>query len=448
MDLFSFPENFVWGAASSSFQIEGAFDEEGKGLSTWDVFTRRPGKILNDDTGDIACDHYHLYKEDVALMKELGLKSYRFSISWPRIFPEGEGSVNKQGLDFYDRLIDELLAKDIMPFVTLFHWDLPQALEVKYGGWRNKKVSRLFADYTAVVAKKYSDRVKYFSTVNEIDCYTLVAHKMYGGEKHAPGKAEPDKVVNQIVHNALLGHGLSCQALRANCPSDVKVGIVDNSRFPMPVYETKENIDAAKKAFISLNSQILMPLMTGKYSDLFLKREKDNVPDFTESEMKIISSPLDFIGYNYYQSPMVRASDNEAGYEILTVPQGYPKTCMGWAITPLGIYYGLKFHKEFFGNLPVYIAENGCSSRDIELPNGEIIDIERIEFLRQHLMMVNLALKEGVDVRGYFVWTLMDNFEWSYGYTERFGIVRVNYTDMKRTVKSSGHYYKEVMKGN
>ena len=448
MDFFKFPDDFIWGAATSSYQIEGAVIEDGKGQSTWDVFCKRPGKIKNNDTGDRACDHYHRYKEDVALMKELGVKSYRFSVSWPRILPEGEGKINQKGMDFYNRLVDELLNTGIIPFVTLFHWDLPQVLEMRYGGWRSKTTSKLFADYAAIVAQELSDRVKYFSTVNEIDCFTLAAHKSTSNENHAPGKTEPDKTVNQIVHNALLGHGLSTQALRANCPADVKVGFADNPKFPVPVYETNEHIDAAKKAYIEMNSQILFPIMTGKYDDIYLGREKDNLPEYTDDELKIISSPVDFIGYNYYQSPIVRSSDEAKGYEIIPPPATYPKTHIGWAITPLGLYYCLKFHRDFFGDLPVFITENGCSANDVETVKGEVLDTDRIEYLRSHLISLNLAIKSGINVKGYYVWSLMDNFEWAKGYSERFGIVRTNFSSMARAIKLSGQYYEKIIKNN
>jgi beta-glucosidase len=445
---FKFPDNFIWGAATSSYQIEGAYDEDGKGLSTWDVFSRRTGKITNGDTGDFACDHYHLYKDDVKIMKDLGLKAYRFSISWPRILPSGEGEINNKGMDFYDNLIDELLDAGITPFLTLFHWDFPQALEDKYGGWRNKEVSKLFADYSSIIAGKFSDRVKHFTTINEIECHTIIAHKMMFNERHAPGKTEPDKVVNQIVHNALLAHGLSCQAIRSNSGSDVLIGYADNPKFVIPVEETEENKLAAVKAFEILNSQILFPIMIGGYNEHYLKKEEGNLPQYTDDEMKIISTPLDYIGYNYYSARYIKASQNADGFEFIEFPESFPKTSLNWPITPKGIYYMFKFHKHFFNDIPVYITENGCATHEDTTKPGEIYDLDRIEYLRQHLQSINLAMNDGVNIKGYFAWSLLDNFEWAYGYSEKFGLVGVNFTNMKRTVKLSGKYYRDVIKNN
>jgi beta-glucosidase len=447
MNHFKFPDDFQWGAATSSYQIEGAFDEDGKGLSTWDVFSRRPGKIANNDNGDISCDHYHLYKEDVKIMKELGLKAYRFSISWPRVLPTGEGQVNRKGLDFYSNLIDELLKAGIVPFVTLFHWDFPQALEDKYGGWRNKDVSKLFADYSAVIAREFSDRVKNFTTINEIECHTIIAHKKDFNERHAPGKTESDKVVNQIVHNALLGHGLACQAIRANGASDVKVGYVDNPKFFIPIDRSEENLNATFKAFEAINSQILFPIMKGKYSDYYLNKEAGNLPEYTDEEMKIISTPLDYIGYNYYAASYVKASQNEKGFEIVECPKDFPKNSLNWPITPTGIYYMFVFHKRYFDNIPVYITENGYATHEDETA-ADIYDMGRVEYLREHLQMISLSIKEGANVKGYFAWSLFDNLEWACGFSEKFGIVGVNFSNRKRTLKLSAGYYKEVIKNN
>ena len=296
-NLFTFPKDFIWGAATASYQIEGAANEDGRGPSVWDTFCRQPGRIANNDTGEKACDHYHLYKEDVQLMKKTGLKAYRFSIAWPRIFPKGEGKINQKGIDFYNRLIDELLKNDITPFVTLFHWDLPQALEDRYGGWRSKEVSRLFSEYAEVVTKHYSDRVENWITINEIMCFTILAHKL---DVLAPGKREPDKVTNQTVHNALLGHGLAVNAIRQSAKLAPRIGIVENLVATWPLHDTQEHIDAARKAWIDKNQQRLFPLFTGRYSDELLHELGPDTPEYTPEEMKIISSQCDFIGYNYY----------------------------------------------------------------------------------------------------------------------------------------------------
>jgi len=438
-----FTEDFKWGAATASYQIEGAYDEDGRGLSVWDVFSRRPGKIMNNDNGDIACDHYHRYKEDVRIMKEMGLNAYRFSIAWPRILPTGEGKINRKGIDFYNRLIDELLENNIEPFITLFHWDLPQALEEKYGGWRSKTVSKLFAEYAGIVVKEYSDRVKYWATMNEIICFTYLAHEL---DKHAPGGREPRKVTNQTIHNALLGHGLAYTAIRQNAKKEAKIGLVEVPGAVFPIYDAEEHIEAARKAFFDKNQAILFPLMTGKYNEELVRLLGADMPDYNEEEMKIISQPLDYIGYNNYFGTPIRAAQNEKGYEEVDIPSSFPKTEMGWVITPRALYYILKFSNDFFPGLPIYITENGIACDDRETEGGEILDIDRIEYLRNHLQQCKSAINEGIPLKGYFVWSLLDNFEWSWGYSRRFGIVRVNYSNMARTIKLSGRYYSGVIK--
>lgn len=288
MDRYQFPDDFLWGASTSSYQIEGAVKEGGRSPSTWDTFSRRPGKILNNDTGDTACNHYHLYTEDVRLMKQLGLKAYRFSIAWPRILPMGEGEINRTGIDFYSELIDRLLEAGITPFITLFHWDLPQALEDKYGGWRSKEVSKRFADYAALMVKRFSDRVRHWITLNEILSFTVNAHRY---DRAAPGKREPEKVVNQTVHNALLGHGLAVRAMRSGARGAIEIGIAEDLSVTCPVYDTPEHVEAVRKAWRDRNQQRLFPLFTGRYSESFLDGLGPERPDFTGEEMKLISPP-------------------------------------------------------------------------------------------------------------------------------------------------------------
>lgn len=443
----SFPEKFIWGAATASYQIEGAVNKDGRGQSTWDEFCRRPGKILENHDGSVACDHYHLYKNDVILMKNLGIKAYRFSLAWPRIFPNGEGSPNQKGIDFYKALCEELLKAGITPYATLFHWDLPLALEEKYGGWRSKETAKRFADYAGCVAKALGDYISHYFTINETHCFTLLSHAAQFNARHAPGRIENRKTVNQTVHNALLGHGLALDAIKQQCPT-AQVGFAEVGNYFMPVYDTEEHITAARKAFKRENLQILFPHFDGKYDPAFLSTEGSHAPEFSAEEMQAIAAPLDFIGLNYYFCTMVRAADNERGYELLPFPRSMPKTHMGWNITPKGIYYLAKFSKDFFGNIPIYITENGMAAQDVETPDGEVLDLDRLEYYRQHLQMLSSAIREGVNIAGYFAWSLMDNFEWSQGYTRRFGLYRVNYADQKRTLKLSGEYYREVIKAN
>ncbi len=443
MNSFTFPEDFLWGAATASYQVEGAVKEDGRGVSVWDTFTRRPGKILNNQNGDIACDHYHLYKEDVALMKELGLKSYRFSIAWPRIFPEGEGRINQKGLDFYSRLTDELLAAGIEPFVTLFHWDLPQTLEDRYGGWRDKTVSRLFAEYSGLMADRLSDRIRFWATMNEIICFTWMAH---GIDKHAPGKLESRKVINQTIHNAMLGNGMAVSAIRSAAKRNVSVGLVEVPSHTWPVYDSPDHIKAASKAWIDANQKILFPVMTGRYGRELIDKEGPDMASFTPDEMKTIGTKLDFIGYNAYYGDPVRSADNEKGYELMPLPKSYPRTEMNWGISPKAVYYTLKHSQDNFPGIPMYITENGMACDDVETDRGEVLDVDRLEYLRTHLEMCSKAVSDGINLKGYFLWSLMDNFEWAWGYTKRFGIVRVNYSNMARTVKLSGKYYSSVIK--
>lgn len=454
--MIDFGKDFLFGVATASYQIEGAANEDGRGVSVWDTFAQISGKVINNDSGLKACNHYHLYKEDVALIKDLGVDAYRFSIAWPRIMPTGEGVVNIKGLEFYDRLIDELLAKNIQPWVTLFHWDLPETLQDKYRGWLSKEVSKRFAEYAAVVVSRYSDRIKHWFTINEIRCFTTLAHRM---GIHAPGNILPEQQVNQTVHNALLGHGLAVQAIRDNSRQTAAIGLVDNLDTYWPAIDTPENIEAARQAWIDANDHILLPVLTGKYSDRYLQLLGMDAPEFDEGEMKVIAAPCDFIGYNYYSGTAVRAARNSSvqlhgksilnpGYEYLNVGSDYPRTDMKWAISPKALYYALKFTQEKFPNLAVYITENGMAAADNEEENGEIIDLSRIEYLRSHFEMLSRAKAEGVNLKGYFIWSLMDNYEWSYGYSKRFGIFWVNYTTYERRLKYSGEYYKYIMQNS
>jgi beta-glucosidase len=441
---YQFPSDFIWGAATASYQIEGAYDEDGRGLSTWDIFSRIPGKVVNGDTGDVACDHYHRTKEDIALMKKIGIKNYRFSIAWPRIFPSGEGEINQKGLDYYSTFVDDLLAAGITPFVTLFHWDLPQALQDKYEGWKSRKVAELFGQYAHVVSEALGDRVKNWATINEIMCFTILAHDL---DMHAPGGKKDKAYTAETIHNALLGHGYAMKAIKKN-HSDAKVGIVENLSAPWPYHNTKEDIEAARKAWEFSNGQRLFPLFTGKYNKEAFDFMGIPLPPVEKGDMELISQKMDFIAYNYYNHPPVRAVSKAPGVEQVPLPKAYPRTDMDWPITPDALYWTLLFTKDFFGDIPIYITENGMAAADQVEEDGTIQDTDRVEFLRTHLRACQRAIEEGVNLKGYYVWSLMDNFEWSYGYTKRFGIIRVDYDTQKRTVKESGKYYSAVMKEN
>lgn len=448
MNTHPFPKDFLFGAATASYQIEGASIEDGRGPSIWDTFSKKPGRTLFDHNGDVSVDQYHRYKEDVQLMKKLGLQAYRFSISWSRVLPEGKGPVNEMGFDYYNRLVDELLASGIQPWITLFHWDLPQALEDQYGGWRNKQIADDFADYASLVADRLSDRVKNFFTMNEFYCFI---DKGYGMgdvfDSFAPGVKLPAKELNQTRHHALLAHGKAVQALRAHAKQPINVGIADNSNIYVPVTETEENITAARKAFREGNAWLITAIMEGRYLDCFLKEQGDNAPVFTEEEMKIIGSPLDFVGMNMYTPMLVQHADNKAGYEILPFSNSHPKFHMPWLnFGPQITYWAPRFAKELWNVESFYITENGCAADDHPNIQGKIIDTDRVAYLREHFSHAARAVSEGWPLKGYFVWSLMDNFEWAYGYTRRFGIVYVNYSTLERTPKLSAEWYRDVIR--
>ena len=439
---FKFPKDFAWGTATASYQIEGATREDGRGLSTWDVFCDEPGRIDNGDSGAIACDHYHRWSEDIALMKELNLNSYRFSLSWPRILPDGDGKPNAAGLDFYNRIIDALLEVGITPYITLFHWDLPYSLQQRYGGWRSRETVDRFTDYSALCGKEFGDRVKNWFTINEISCFTHMAH---ADDRFAPGGKLAIKEVNQTIHHALLAHGRATQELRGIVP-DAHVGLVENLVACWPLYEEKRHIEAARTAFRDYNCQRLFPQITASYDTEAYQRIYGDLPDIQEGDMDIIASQVDFLAYNYYFAYPIIPADNDIGYRIIPYPKGYPQTDMGWNISPRGLYWTLSFSKHFFPDHPIYITENGQAAQDSEDRNGEVWDIDRLEYYRTHLEMASRAIGDGVNLKGYFAWSLMDNFEWASGYSKRFGLVRVNYRTQKRTIKASGRFYADVIK--
>lgn len=438
---FEFPKDFIWGAATASYQIEGAVNEGGRGESTWDVFCEEPGRIVNSDSGAVACDHYHRWKDDIGLMKDLNLQAYRFSLAWPRILPEGDGKPNSEGIAFYDKLIDGLLEAGIEPYITLFHWDLPWSLQERYKGWQSRETVKRFADYASLCAEKFGDRVKNWFTINEIMCFTHLAHYE---DRFAPGGKLADKESNQTIHNALLGHGMALQAIKAARP-DAKAGLVENLNAVWPLYESPENIDAARTAFHDKNQQRLFPAMTGKYDETLYERFDGPMPEVEDGDMEIIGTKADVLAYNYYHGVPIVAADNESGWAQVAIPQDFPRTDMGWPITPKGLYWSLKYGSDFFPGVPLYIAENGIAQQDVEERDGSVNDVGRIEYYRTHLEACSAAIADSALLAGYFAWSLMDNFEWSDGYSKRFGLTRVNYRTQERTIKASGKYYSEVI---
>lgn len=439
-----FPKNFVWGVAMSAPQIEGASFTDGKGASVWDTFARLPGKIQNGDHLDIACDHYHRFRDDFALMARLGVKNYRLSIAWPRVFPNGRGSVNQTGVDFYNQLIDAMLAEGITPWVTMFHWDLPQALE-DIGGWRVRKTVDAFAAYADLLVKSYGDRVKHWITLNEIVCFT--AHG-YGTGSKAPGCKESERVVNQTYHHALMCHGHGVRAVREFGGKDAQVGLADNPVVPVPFTETERDIAAARKAFIAENIRVLDPIYRGRYSLAYLRGAGAAAPRFERRDFDLISQPTDFIGLNIYTGYFVRAGKHGKP-ERLPFPSGFPRADSPWIYTlPQVIHWAPRFMHEIYGVQAMYITENGTGYQEAPPVNDEVIDLHRREYLRNYLRELHSAILMGVPVKGYFLWSFLDNFEWDEGYDRRFGTVYVDFETQKRTPKLSAHWYTRVMAEN
>lgn len=442
-----FPKDFRWGAATAAYQIEGASSEDGKGKSIWDTFTKVKGAIQNDDTGDVACDHYHRWRDDVELMRKIGLKNYRFSIAWTRILPDGVGTVNQKGLDFYDKLVDELLKKGIEPNVTLYHWDLPQTLQDK-GGWANRETTDAFVNYADVVTKRLGDRVKFWATHNEPMVVTTLGHST--GE-HAPGIKNPFTALT-VSHHLLLSHGKAVQVIRANDKAKAKVGIVNVAMRIEPSSDKQEDIEGAKRMDGLLNRWYYEPVFKGTYPqdvvDFFSKLAMTkNILPIQEGDMKIIQTPIDFVGVNYYTRLVVGAGNPLNPFGNVKPPQN-AVTEMGWEIYPQGLYDILKRTHQDYAPKEIYITENGAAFKDEVGKDGKVSDENRVAYLREHFLQAHRAIQDGIPLKGYFVWSLMDNFEWAKGYTKRFGLVYIDYPTQKRIVKQSGEWYSKVIKQN
>ncbi|MDX1993736.1 MAG: GH1 family beta-glucosidase [bacterium] len=444
-----FPEHFVWGAAAASYQIEGAAEEDGKGLSVWDMLGRKPGAIWSGHTGQDACDHYHRYEEDAAIMKSIGLHAYRLSISWPRVLPEGVGKLNELGLAFYDRLIDVLLANDIRPYVTLFHWDYPLALYRK-GGWLNPASPDWFADYTAIVVDALSDRVQHWMTLNEPQCFIGLGHQ---DGIHAPGDKLALSEVLLAAHHTLLAHGKSVQVIRARAKTPPQIGFAPVGVTFVPASDSPADIEAARTATFSVPDKRLWnntwwcdPIFFRQYPEDGLQMYGSAVPKIGATDMDIISQPLDFYGCNIYTATTVRAGA-DGKPEVVGFNAGHPQTAIRWFVVPECLYWGPRFFWERYQK-PIIITENGLSSMDWVALDGKVHDQNRIDYVQRHLLAFSRAGTDGVDIRGYFQWSIMDNFEWAEGYKERFGMVYVDYQTQQRTLKNSAHWYREVIASN
>ncbi|HEY3330560.1 MAG TPA: GH1 family beta-glucosidase [Capsulimonadaceae bacterium] len=444
-----FPADFVWGAAAASYQIEGAWDEDGKGPSVWDMFGDQAGRVFEGHTGKVACDHYHLRKRDVALMRTIGLKAYRFSVSWPRVMPSGTGKVNKAGLDFYDKLVDDLLECGIDPWVTLFHWDYPYDLFL-CGGWLNPESPAWFAEYVAVVVSRLSDRVSHWITLNEPQCFIGLGHLT--GE-HAPGLKLGMREVLLAGHHCLLAHGRGVQAIREHTKLSASIGWAPVGVAYHPATRSEADIEAARQAANSVYPDALWnntwwgdPIVLGHYPEDGLRVYGNAVPKASAADFDIIHEPIDFYGSNIYSSQTI-AADPEGKPVVVAPKPGNPRTLFQWSRTEEALYWGPKFLAERY-KLPIIITENGMSGGDWVAIDGHVHDSHRVDFLTRYLRALGNAVADGVDVRGYFHWSILDNFEWAEGYKHRFGLIHVDYETQKRVLKDSAFWYRKVILSN
>jgi beta-glucosidase len=427
--------DFTWGVSTSSFQIEGAAHVEGRGDSIWDVYCRQPGKVKNGDTGDVACDHYHRFREDIALMRELGVGAYRFSIAWPRVLPAGRGTINAAGLEFYDRLIDTLLAAGIEPWICLYHWDLPQAL-ADLGGWQNRDIAGWYADYATLVARRYGDRVKRFATFNEPCVFTLFG---YGLGWNAPGIADK-AALHKAIHHVNLSHGAAVDVLRATV-AQVSVGAVHNRQPCYACTPSPEDAEAALRFAAYWNDAFPFPQHFGYYPPALVEEIE---PYMKPGDLARIARPVDWFGLNHYSPHYIKADTNLLGASFGAPPADVPRTPIGWPIVP-GAFRDtlLDLHSRF--RLPIYVLENGTASDDSLNANGDVPDNGRIAYLEAYTGALREAIAAGADVRGYFVWSLLDNFEWGAGYSQRFGLVYVDYPTQRRIPKASARWYADLI---
>jgi beta-glucosidase len=448
-----FPDGFAWGTATASYQIEGAVGEDGRKPSIWDTFSHTPGKTQDGDTGDVADDHYHRYEEDVELMAGLGVGWYRFSLAWPRLQPDGSGPLNEAGVGFYSRLVDALLAKGIRPWVTLYHWDLPQALQDS-GGWPARDTAERFAEYASAVYERLHDRVEHWTTLNEPWVSAFIGHAI---GRHAPGLRDPEAAL-RAAHHLLLGHGLATEAMRAHGDPRSVFGITLNVTQTDAASDDPADLDAARRADGLTNRLFLDPLLRGGYPADVL----DDVRGVTDGahirpgDEERIHVPLDFLGVNYYYRTVVRAGAGDrdspsqwpGNGDIEPVTRGLPQTEMGWEIDPEGLYEFLTRVAREYPGVPLYVTENGAAFADEKGADGAVHDPARVEYLDGHLRAAHRAIRDGADLRGYFVWSLLDNFEWAFGYSKRFGLIHVDYETLERTPKDSARWYAQVTRAN
>jgi beta-glucosidase len=460
-----FPSGFYWGTATSAYQVEGAWNEDGKGPSIWDTYAHTAGKIKSGHTGNVANDHYRRYAEDVALMRSIGANAYRFSIAWSRVFPNGVGAPNEKGLDFYDRLVDELVEAGVTPFATLYHWDLPQALQDK-GGWLSRDTAKAFADYAGFIADKLSDRVRNFFTMNEIRAFVDMGHRgldvaVAGGAINvalAPGLTLAPSELNQVRHHAVLANGMAVQAIRALGKPGTRCGPAEAMECVVPLIATPEHVRAAERATRERNAPYLTVMLEGQYTDAYLRAAGRDAPKFTAEDLAIIGSPFDFVGINVYRPAiyLLATAERDRGaldlandWQEIPFAKAHPKMAAHWhALGPEAMYWGPRFLQSLWKPKEIFISENGCASDDVSTIDGNIYDTDRIMFLRSHLSQLLLAIADGALVKGYFHWSLMDNFEWTSGFGNRYGLVHVDFATQKRTPKQSAEFFRATAMRN
>jgi len=441
MTIYRFPDDFRWGAATAAYQIEGAANEDGRGPSIWDTFSHTPGNVVNGDNGDVACDSYHRYEEDIRLIRELGVDSYRFSFAWPRIFPKGRGEVNRKGLEYYHDFVDKLLAAGIEPFATLYHWDLPQALQDE-GGWDNRETIDAFVEYATLLFNEFKGKIKFWMTFNEPWCISFLSNFL---GIHAPGHRDLQLAVN-VAHHVLVAHGKTVQAFRA-LGIDGQIGYAPNTEWNEPYSTRQEDIDACKRATAWFVEWFFDPVFKAEYPRILLdvfEARGVSVPA-RAGDMETIAQPIDFVGINYYTGKVGRHKAGEWLFDCEAIDPGYEKTDIGWNIYPEGFYKVLCHIKDRYGDIPLYITENGACYNDEPGTDGRVRDERRIAYLQKHLIALHRAIHSGVNVKGYLTWSLMDNFEWAEGYGKRFGLIHVDYDTLQRTKKDSYYWYKHIV---
>jgi beta-glucosidase len=439
--LITFPNDFRFGVSTAAYQIEGAYNEDGRGMSIWDTYSRIPGKVRNGDTGDVACDSYHRMDEDIELLKELGVQTYRFSIAWPRVFPNGRGEVNQKGLDHYHKFVDKLIENDIEPMCTLYHWDLPQALQDE-GGWKNRETIEAFVDYAELMFREFSGKIKLWLTINEPWCVSFLGH--YLGE-HAPGEQNLQAALD-VAHHLLVAHGKAVKRFK-ELEINGQIGFAPNVTWYEPFSERPEDKEACQRLSAWFMEWFFDPVFKGSYPEILVDwfAKKGASVSIQEGDMDLISQPMDILGINYYTGTMARYKENQGTFDCEHVHIGYEKTDIGFIIFPEGFYKVLMDIKNKYGNIQIYITENGATYND-EPVYGRVRDHKKIDYLKQHLTEISRAIESGVNLKGYCQWSLLDNYEWAYGYSMRFGLVHVDYRTLTRTKKDSYYWYQNTVK--